>query len=277
MKLKSLLVLVLYLAVFKVNAQWDELPLKTTLSYSGFAYKTKVIGYKGRNNIEDTVKKIQLDTLTIKLDTIIRLSGKNRKLIFLSKCIDSIVFNTYRIIVNGRIEDLPKDKNGLLDYSMYAKIPEKDKATILYEVNTEIYALTVPLNYYAQLLINPSLIEGLDSAILHLQTDTGASHQIWDVYVYSTGKSIPIMPFLELNHKIKIDTDFETQFYYYAGLLKPQGNKFLFNATLFNQSTKHSNHSIAISPGYGIVNADHEIIKPDGTSEGIVINLVGIK
>lgn len=279
MKLKLLLSFIfITVCITRIAAQFDRIPLKTIYYYSGYSYRVK-LNYKGDINKGDTLSKQKIDIFGIRLDTLINLSGINRKIIVFSNCIDSTLLNSKRIIVKGKIEDLPKDKYGVLNYSLYNKTIERDKATILYQTNKEIYTLTVPHSFFINFLRNQFLINKLDSAILNIAQDSSSiSHQLLDNYVFFRGISLPIIPFVELNKSInKPDTDFEYQFYTYDSTIHVGGNEFFSNTNWYTYSTKLSNHDVGISEKFGIVGVDHENEEKGNISKGIFIQLIKVE
>lgn len=261
-----------------LKAQWENIPLNTKFYYSGFSYRAKIVESKNDESKLDTLWKKPIQLAAIKLDTIIHLSGFNRNLIVFSDCIDSLFLHRKRIIVKGKIDDLPKNKHGVLDYSLYERIPENEKATILYQSNTEFYTLTVPKYFSGKYLHDTSLIKRLDTDILNIKVDSGdIIPQLDNTYLFFQNISIPIIPFIEVNKKItKTNQNFETSFYTYESSSIEKGNSLFKKIDWYGNTVGNVDKGIGLNNKFGIVESDYELEKDDYCL-GVIIQLRYVK
>lgn len=257
-----------------VKAQWKNIPINTKFYYSGFSYRAKIVETKNDESKLDTLWKNPIQLAPIKLDMIIHLSGFNRNLIVFSNCIDSLFLHHKRIIVKGKIDDLPKNKYGVLDYSLYENIPEDEKATVLYQSNTEIYALTVPKYFSGKYLHDTSLIKKLDADILNLKVESGdIIPQIDNTYLFFQNISIPIIPFIEVNQKItKNNQNFETSFYTYESSSVEKKNNLFKKVDWYGNTKGNVDKGIGLNNKFGIVESDYELEDGDYCL-GVIIQL----
>jgi hypothetical protein len=191
-------------------SQFNNIVKKTNFVYAHYSFDLK---YNDRTYEYDTIGKKREKNWTIAIDTVIKLTGKDRKLIIFSKCIDDDIFggDVPRIIVRGKIEDLPKNESGILDYSGFQKLPENLKSSIVYQVGTETYSITTPINFFKPYLENKNKLAEFDKVLLNLDICKSCNVPvIINNYIYIENVSLPIRMFMELSKKIKFDNNEDT-------------------------------------------------------------------
>lgn len=199
--MKIIITLFLCLSFYSSFSQWSKIHKKTKFVYTSYSMKLK---YNEDKNKYDTIWKKREPNFEVTVDTVIKLSGDNRKLIFFPNCIDTLFVGRKQIIVYGKIENLPRDKHGIIDYSQFSKGKEKFKSSIIYQIGTETYILTVSKNIYARVLNNQQSLIDFDLALSHLNTCSDCMISvITDNYIHFENISLPFHPFFELNQSIK--------------------------------------------------------------------------
>jgi hypothetical protein len=188
-------------------SQWDKIEKRTNFVYSSYSVKLK---YNENNNSYDTLWKKRKSNIRIIIDTVIKLSGTNRKLIFFPTCIDTIFVGERQTIVYGKTGNLPKDKYGAIDYSKFSTLKEKYKSSIVYQFGTETYILTVPKDFYIRLLANSKNLNVFDEALSNLKNCQDCLIPvITDMFVCVEEINIPIRLFVEFRTSIHHNSNHE--------------------------------------------------------------------
>lgn len=187
MKLKLLILLCTITGLIKVKAQWDNIPVKTKFYYSLSREKHKWYG--------GTLFK-RKTLFTVILDTTIQLSN-DRRLIVFSKCMNAVLLN----------ESVSILKDSILQPDMMIKIvgdpligditDNSDKqSTIIYQIKTAMYLLTVPRNFFTQKLRKNSIVKELNKCLLQSIVDSSL-YGIYGLkpYIFFNGFTLPLNNF----------------------------------------------------------------------------------
>jgi hypothetical protein len=133
------------------------MPIGTKLYYK---YQYSIFKYN-LNESEDTINSKPL-VKCIRIDTIITLSGKDRKLVLFSE-----VFDPYGSVNFG----IPNEFDDITDYDLF----DKDKCSLFYYFKDAVYAIEVS-KHIRKLLQNAKTVKDLDDslskAIYYSTTDT---------------------------------------------------------------------------------------------------------
>lgn len=193
MKMIFILSMLLCNGIINADAQFDSLLNKTTLTYLFSREKVKY----NEQGMRITTLKVK-STIKIVVDTIIQLSGNDRKLIAFSKCLNSIVLNESASIVKGTTlsPDLIDQIIGepLIDG---VKDNSKESATIIYQIGKAIYLITVPKDFFSKRLRLGLFVKKLDDLLLKTNTNP-LGNGLYDLDSYFLFDSIyfPLHKFL---------------------------------------------------------------------------------
>lgn len=275
--MKYLFVIVLCFSFLGVSAQWNKVIKKTNYIYSLFSFNLK---YNKNEKRYDTISKKKDANFSIAIDTVINLSGKERKLIVFSKCIDSFFVGEKRTIIFGKLENLSKNQYGLLDDSKYSNMPEKLKSTIVYQLGSESYTLTVPKDFFNNILIKQKKLSQFDKELSSLLIDKSFEIPlISENYLYFENISIPFRYFIEFNKNVQFNrqryTDPGEGFYIY----KKSANTIESDAVCFSiDDDRYIKKSIYFNQDWGIVRVNYEADDSDDDfSSGDFYVLTSIK
>lgn len=146
-----------WLASYKSNAQWEKMPIGTKLYYK---YQYSIYKFN-LNESEDTINSKSL-IRDIKIDTVIILSGKDRKLVLFSD-----VFDPYGSSLFGI-------RNEFKNISVY-DLFDKEKCSLFYYFKDAIYGVEVSKQVKGLLMdtkILGELDDSLRNAVFYSNTDT---------------------------------------------------------------------------------------------------------
>ncbi len=183
-------------------AQLNGLKLHSKYTYLYKRYRINEI-----SQYEHTVFQ-KRKIIKFRVDSIILLQGRNRKLFILSKCINSMMFNT-----TVRVEEKKKSKFNVFDFDPeYLTDGVEDQSyqqsTILYQNDSLIYTITVPKLFFIKYLHERNYIKKLDSTLTKMY-DASEPDAINNQFIDFEEYYFPIYPFLSF----KIENDRNCNFY----------------------------------------------------------------
>lgn len=277
MKLKLVLFITFILGLVELNAQFDSLKSKTKLVYN-FSRQQVLTNHSGSTS--DFNKILYTKKIDISVDTIFYLTGKSRKLIVLSRCLNDIVLNENNFIFN-KIIKRPQDFIRMDSIIGIPIIDEKDvkyssrQITAIYQFDHAVYFITLPDNFFKEVKQNLKLISEMDKSLLDARSDIAYyGNFVTDIFIYWNKQTIPMKSIILLNKfnnttNNAIDDDDDTEFTYQyekksSGFkLGEDTKKIILNNIYINNSDKYIHKSsknellktIYISKSFGIIHA----------------------
>ena len=179
-------------------SQWDSLHCGMTLTYQ-FERKKKSSDYIGNEKILSIKKSF----LKIKVDTIIEFGNNERKLIFLSKCLNSELLNEKYEIVNENIRT-PESSIGLMGVPIIDGVSSNsgNQISIVYQIKDAIYLITAPRKDFQNNFHSFSFFEKFKNVLLELEKKSFFLYYDLDSYILFTGLKLPLRKFILLKSSI---------------------------------------------------------------------------
>jgi len=180
--------------LFKVYAQFDSIPVKSNLIYFFTRSKQKS---NDKGETKQLYKKI--DTVEMTLDTVIQLSGVERKLIVFSRCLNMFLLNeTFPILKDSVFDDQMISNIMGVPYIDGDRDCSIDQISIVYQIKNVSYLLTAPKNFFKKYLRNSNFIKEIDKKLIKSAIDESSSIDIYNsfVYIYFNGLSMPLHKFV---------------------------------------------------------------------------------